>query len=353
MRAGAGVDLPDDVATAGAIVRSAADAQVFVDDPAAPAVGPGDGHHLVRVLRLRPGDAVIAADGRGRWVRCRLRAAAVAEEEGDMLEPEGPVIVEPAPAPLLTVAFAPVKGDRPEWVVQKLTELGIDRIVPLLARRSVVRWEGDRSLRAVERLRRVAREAAAQSRRVWLPEVTAVQAPGAFVAEASASGDAVDLAQLGGPPAIEGATVIAVGPEGGWSPDELSLGRGTVGLGPNVLRAETAAVVAGAVLGALRSGAAPTGASRAAVAAGGPEVGEWGVAGETEWLSTKEAAARLGVALRSLYRFIDEGELVAYKFGRVIRLKQSDVDRFVEACRIAPGDLEHLYPSRPTDGEGA
>ena len=62
------------------------------------------------------------------------------------------------------------------------------------------------------------------------------------------------------------------------------------------------------------------------------------------WLSTKEAAERLGVTLRSLYRFIDEGGLTAYKFGRVIRLKESDVDAFIEASRIAPGSLEHLYP---------
>ena len=62
------------------------------------------------------------------------------------------------------------------------------------------------------------------------------------------------------------------------------------------------------------------------------------------WLSTKEAAERLGVTLRSLYRFIDEGGLAAYKFGRVIRLKESDVDDFIEASRIAPGSLEHLYP---------
>ena len=65
---------------------------------------------------------------------------------------------------------------------------------------------------------------------------------------------------------------------------------------------------------------------------------------ETAWLGTKEAATRLGITLRSLYRFIDEGDLTAYKFGRVIRIKASDVDDFIEACRIQPGQLEHLYP---------
>jgi excisionase family DNA binding protein len=62
------------------------------------------------------------------------------------------------------------------------------------------------------------------------------------------------------------------------------------------------------------------------------------------WLSTKEAAERLGVTLRSLYRFIDEGGLVAYKFGRVIRLQEADVESFIESSRIRPGSLEHLYP---------
>ncbi len=65
---------------------------------------------------------------------------------------------------------------------------------------------------------------------------------------------------------------------------------------------------------------------------------------QIRWMSTKEAAEHLGVTLRSLYRFIDEGALAAFKFGRVIRLKGDDVDAFIEKCRIAPGSLEHLYP---------
>jgi excisionase family DNA binding protein len=63
-----------------------------------------------------------------------------------------------------------------------------------------------------------------------------------------------------------------------------------------------------------------------------------------DWMSTKDAAAYLGVNLRTLYRFIDEGDLVAYKFGRVIRIMKEDVDRFIESSRIKPGTLEHLYP---------
>lgn len=65
---------------------------------------------------------------------------------------------------------------------------------------------------------------------------------------------------------------------------------------------------------------------------------------QISWLSTAEAAKHLGITPRTLYRFIDEGQLVGYRFGRVIRLKQDDVDQFIEASRIAPGSLEHLYP---------
>jgi excisionase family DNA binding protein len=62
------------------------------------------------------------------------------------------------------------------------------------------------------------------------------------------------------------------------------------------------------------------------------------------WLSTKECCARLGVTVRTLYRFIDEGQLVAYQMGRVIRVQEPDLQKFVESVRIAPGSLAHLYP---------
>jgi excisionase family DNA binding protein len=62
------------------------------------------------------------------------------------------------------------------------------------------------------------------------------------------------------------------------------------------------------------------------------------------WLSTQDAAKRLGVTSRTLYRFIDQGELPAYRLGRVIRLKLDEVDAFIEGSRIQPGSLEHLYP---------
>ena len=70
---------------------------------------------------------------------------------------------------------------------------------------------------------------------------------------------------------------------------------------------------------------------------------------EVDWLSTQEAAARLGIVVRTLYKFIDSGELTAYKIGRVIRLQKADVDAFLARCRIEPGTLEHLYPELRSD----
>lgn len=73
---------------------------------------------------------------------------------------------------------------------------------------------------------------------------------------------------------------------------------------------------------------------------------------EIEWLSTQEAARRLGITPRTLYRFIDHGELPAYRFGRVIRLRAHEVDAFIESSRIKPGELEHLYPEPVSRDEG-
>jgi 16S rRNA (uracil1498-N3)-methyltransferase len=224
------------------LAGAGAKAHVFVADLASPELEARDRYHLREVLRLRAGEVVTASDGAGRWVACRFTA-------GPALEIDGEEAFEPAAEPPIRVAFAPVKGDRPEWAVQKLTELGVDRMVPLVAARSVVRWTGDRASGPVARLRRVAREAAMQSRRAWLPEV---EEPVPFAAAAARPGAV--LAVAGGDPPSLDRTLVLVGPEGGWDPGELGAALPTVGLGPNVLRTETAAVVAGTLLVALRSG---------------------------------------------------------------------------------------------------
>ncbi len=214
--------------------RRRASAHVFVEDLDAPILESDDAHHLARVLRLRDGERVSASDGRGRWRICTYSSVGLVVD-GD---------VEAEPGRDLAVLFALSKGDKPESAVQKLTELGVSRIVPFVADRSVVKWDQTKSQRNIERLRKVAREAAMQSRQVWLPVVDDVQ-PSLAAAIASV-GDVV-VAEPGGATLDASVSAIAVGPEGGFTPAELE-GRRTVSLPGGVLRAETAAVVAGALL---------------------------------------------------------------------------------------------------------
>lgn len=77
------------------------------------------------------------------------------------------------------------------------------------------------------------------------------------------------------------------------------------------------------------------------------------VTSEPTWLGTQDAARHLGITPRTLYRLINEGEIPAYKLGRVLRIKQSDVDAFLESVRVQPGDLEHLYPAKRADEAAA
>jgi 16S rRNA (uracil1498-N3)-methyltransferase len=210
-----------------------------------------DGHHLQRVRRLTPGEVVTAADGFGRWRAYDVTGVS----DGALLldattEVEHEVPLEPG----LVVACALTKGDRPELVVQKLTELGVDRILIVRAARSVVRWDAARTDAALTRLARVAREAGAQSRRARLPVID-----GPLLPRELAGQPGLVVAALGGlpvaevpepPPADHGRAewVVAIGPEGGFTPEELD-GFGaapTAAVGVHVLRAETAAISAAA-----------------------------------------------------------------------------------------------------------
>ena len=209
-------------------------AHVFVDAINAPVLDEVDAHHLLRVLRVKPSDAVTVSDGKGKWCSAVLNADASINATSE-------VFTTVAPSWHLTVAFSLVKGDRPEWTVQKLTEIGIDEIVVLAPTvRSVVRWDHDRSNKNIERLRRVAREAAMQSRRTWLPNVHGVTElstiANLFIADPS--GVCLDASHR----------AIAVGPEGGFAPQETEDCDGLVSLGDTVLRAETAAVSAAVLM---------------------------------------------------------------------------------------------------------
>jgi 16S rRNA (uracil1498-N3)-methyltransferase len=210
------------------------EAFVFVDDLDAPVLTLDDRHHLDRVLRIRAGAPITIADGRGRSRPARF---------GPALVVDGEIFEEPAAAVELTVGCALAKGDKTEWAVQKLTELGIDTIIPFTADRCIVRWEPGRVAHHTNRLRKVAREAAMQCRRPRLPTVADLARFDDLVTR-----PAVALADRGGAPISAGDTTILVGPEGGWSPRERNAASKFVGLGAYVLRAETAAVAAGVLL---------------------------------------------------------------------------------------------------------
>lgn len=210
-------------------------AHVFVDSLSAPKLEPADDHHLRRVLRIRPSDLVTVSDGAGAWVTARL--------EADGLQLDSDAVSEPRPARSVVLSAIP-KGERVEWMVQKLTELGVTAIGFVDCARSVVRWDPERATRQLVRVRRIAREAAMQSRRVWLPEVDHV---GSFV-DATKRACAA-LADPDGARRIDAdVDTIVIGPEGGFTPDELAIVAKRVALSANVLRIETAAVAAAVML---------------------------------------------------------------------------------------------------------
>jgi len=215
-----------------------------------------EGHHAADVQRLRAGEEIVLADGRGGSVRAEV--AAVGRGSVDVVV--GDRAYEPAPDPRLVVVQGIAKGDRGELAVQAMTETGVDEIVPWAASRSVAQWRGDRGVRAREKWVSTAREAAKQARRPWLPvvagdpDVTTKQvaarlgeAAAAFVLHEEAT-DRLSAAKL--PEA--GEIVLVVGPEGGISDQELgafvAAGAHPVKLGDSVLRTSTAGVAAIAVL---------------------------------------------------------------------------------------------------------
>ncbi|HEV2811318.1 MAG TPA: RsmE family RNA methyltransferase [Acidimicrobiales bacterium] len=217
-------------------------AHLFVADVGSPDLDDDDRHHVMTVLRLRSGEPLTVSDGDGRWRACRFRP------RGE-IEPTGEIVVVEAPQPPLSVGIALTKGSRPELAVQKLTELGIERIIPFVGARSVVRWQGPRAETHLRRLRKVAREASMQSGRVRLPVVEDLTA---FADVAGRPG--VALTQMGGETPTLAHPSLLVGPEGGWADEELALGLPQVGLGSLVLRAETAAIAIASLVVGLRLG---------------------------------------------------------------------------------------------------
>jgi 16S rRNA (uracil1498-N3)-methyltransferase len=212
-----------------------------------------DGRHLSRVRRIGVGEVISVADGAGLW---RVTEVASVTNSSVMLSPTTEVYLEPVATPRLTVAFAPAKGDQPESVVASLTELGVDVIIPVITKRTVLKWTGERAEKAGERLRRVARSASEQSRRARLPEVMDPQplarlAGSSGLVVASRDGGTVESLKEPGPDGW----ILLIGPEGGLEAGETgSLGEvESLRVGPHILRSATAPIAAAGMIWARRA----------------------------------------------------------------------------------------------------
>jgi 16S rRNA (uracil1498-N3)-methyltransferase len=214
-----------------------------------------EGRHAARVQRLGVGESLRVANGFGTVLECF-----VAEVRADGLRLT--VLTrrsEPNPDPRLVVVQALPKGDRGELAVEMLTELGVDEVVPWAAGRSISQWRDARGVKALDKWRRIAREAAKQSRRARVP-VVAELASTAQVAGRLCAAAGLVLHETATTPLAAaalpdtGEIVLVVGPEGGVSDDELAVfaeaGGRSVRLGEPVLRTSTAGAAALAVLSA-------------------------------------------------------------------------------------------------------
>jgi len=213
-----------------------------------------EGRHAATVRRLRPGERADVGDGAGLVAECVVAARGTGGLELAVRARRE----VPRPDPTITVIQAIPKGNRGELAVEEMTEVGVERIVPWAAARCVPVWQDSRGARSLAKWRVTAREAAKQSRRAWIPEVTEVASAGhvsQMIAKAARAivldPDAAEsLGRLTLPES--GDLLVVVGPEGGITDQESAAFRaaGAVAcsLGPTVLRTSTAGTVAAAVL---------------------------------------------------------------------------------------------------------
>ena len=217
-----------------------------------------EGHHAADVQRLRAGERLVLADGRGGTATAEVTGVGKGRVDVTVT---GRSFAGPAD-PRLVVVQGIAKGDRGELAVQAMTEVGVDEIVPWAAARSVAQWRGDRGHKARDKWASTAREAAKQARRPWLPVVSGDPDCSTREVAARLSGAAAAYVLheeaterlTAAPLPAAGEIVLVVGPEGGIGDAEMdafrAAGATAVRLGDAVLRTSTAGVAALAVLSA-------------------------------------------------------------------------------------------------------
>jgi 16S rRNA (uracil1498-N3)-methyltransferase len=223
-----------------------------------------ESHHLIRVLRLNRGDEAFVFDGCGREYRCRLEKV---ENQRAVLEIREELGDEVESSLRLTLAQALAKGEKFDFVVQKATELGVSRIVPIASEHADMKLKDEQAEKKVERWQRISLEAVKQCGRRRLVEIATPLTLANFL-----NADRGEVKGEGSPKAViffnergglllkealeqlndRGAVTALIGPEGGWSDGEIEFlnerGCLAVTLGRRVLRTETAAVVAATLL---------------------------------------------------------------------------------------------------------
>lgn len=230
----------------GALAAAGVGASFVLDGP--------EGRHAATVRRLRVGESLWVADGAGRRVTGRVVDAQAAALTLVIDE----VVDLPAAALSFTLVQALAKADRDEDAIEAATELGVDRIIPWQAERSVVIWRGERGEKSRRKWGDIVRAATKQSRRAWLPEVEPVVTTAGLVARLGAGATAYVLHEEASEalaaqelPTV-GEILVIVGPEGGIASGEVdaltSAGARPVRLGPTVLRSSSAGPAALAVL---------------------------------------------------------------------------------------------------------
>ncbi len=213
-----------------------------------------EAHHAVVVRRLRVGEQLLLTDGLGRVATGEVSETA----KRAFTVVVGDVVDHPAPRPSVTVVQALPKGERGELAVEVLTEIGVARIVPWAAARSVAVWKGERATKSHAKWQATAREAAKQARRAWHPAVLPLAATDEVVGLIGSADVAIVLHEDATEPIgalalpADGDLVVVVGPEGGLTEEEVGRfvqdGAVAVRLGTEVLRTSTAGVAAVAAL---------------------------------------------------------------------------------------------------------
>lgn len=217
-----------------------------------------DAHHIAHVLRMKIGDTIICSDGQGKSVVAQITTLGKEEVTCQVIEQ----IVQDRELPIqVLIAQGLPKGDKLEWIIQKGTELGAHHFYPFMSSRTIVKYDGKKETKKLERWNKIIKEAAEQSHRAILPEIHEIQTYKELLSipadlklvayeQASVSESVAESSQGSAFfHALQGmktgqSVLIAIGPEGGFEEQEVEQfkahGFQTIGLGKRILRTETA-----------------------------------------------------------------------------------------------------------------